>query len=110
MTSDASWHAMATQAVPAQWSCTVATDLADVGEWNDILLYRFLVLDAEDPSLDPVEIVRALRTEFMLQIAVFVFGGSPELRDELRLARADRFYERDQVSEVLPQFFHQYRW
>lgn len=110
MTSDPAWKAVVSQMVPAEWSCTVATDLTEVGEWNDILLYRFLVLDAEDSSFDPAEIVRALRTEFMLQIAVFVFGGSADLRDELRLARADRFYERDQVATVLPQFFTQYRW
>lgn len=88
----------------------VVTDLASLGEWNDVLLYRFLVLDADDPGIDGVEVVTQLRTELMLQIAVFSFGGSSALRDDLRLARADRFYDRDQVRQILPRIFSQYAW
>lgn len=89
---------------------TVAADLDLVGDWNDILLHRFLVLDAADEALDAVGLVERIRMEFMLQIAVFCFGGGAPLRDALRLARADRFYERGDIGRVLPEFFGQYAW
>lgn len=110
MTTDAAFQAAVEASTPEEWSVQVVTDLASLGEWNDVLLYRFLVLDADDPEIDGVEVVTQLRTELMLQIAVFSFGGSPALRDDLRLARADRFYDRAQVAEVLPRFFSQYAW
>ncbi len=88
----------------------VVTDLAEAGEWSDILLHRFIILDSDDPGIDAVDTVVRLRTDLMLQVAVFSFGGSVAQRDELRLARADRFYERSQVGQVLPQFFAQYGW
>ncbi|MHB1529645.1 MAG: hypothetical protein ACYDDA_00625 [Acidiferrobacteraceae bacterium] len=110
MTSDPAFRVSVEETIPEGWSMQVVTDLADVGEWNDILLHRFIILDSDDPGIDAVDTVVRLRTDLMLQVAVFSFGGSVGQRDELRLARADRFYERSQVGQVLPQFFAQYGW
>ena len=110
MTSDPAFERTVRVCVPEDWSVVAVADLDVLGDWNDILLYRFLVLDADDSNVDAVETVRRLRTEFMLQIAVFCFGGAPALRDELRLARADRFYDHHAVGDVLPTLFGQYAW
>jgi hypothetical protein len=97
--------------VPADWEMVVATDLDQLGDWGEILLYRFLLLDLDEiDAFDPLDVIRAIRTEHMLQIAVFCFGGDSELRDEMRLARADRFFDRGEMVAVLPQFLNQYSW
>ncbi|MDA8390336.1 MAG: hypothetical protein M0Z76_06365 [Gammaproteobacteria bacterium] len=97
--------------VPADWQMRVVTNLDDVGGWSDILLYRFLLLDLDEvESFDPIDVIRVLRMEYLLQIAVFCFGGDADVRDEMRMSRADRFYERDQLVTVLPQFLAQYGW
>ncbi|MHB1515165.1 MAG: hypothetical protein ACYCVY_05530 [Acidiferrobacteraceae bacterium] len=110
VTSDPEFRASVEETIPKGWSMQVVTDLAEVGEWSDILLHRFIILDSDDPGIDAVDTVVRLRTDLMLQVAVFSFGGSVAQRDELRLARADRFYERSQVGQVLPQCFAQYGW
>ncbi len=110
VTSDPAFRASVEETIPKDWSMQVVTDLAEAGEWSDILLHRFIILDSDDPGIDAVDTVVRLRTDLMLQVAVFSFGGSVAQRDELRLARADRFYERSQVGQVLPQFFAQYAW
>lgn len=97
-------------ALPAGWEMAATTDLNEVGGWSEILLYRFLLLDLDETAFDPLEVMQTLRTELMLQTAVFCFGGSAGLRDAMRLARADRFFERDEIVRVLPQFLAQYGW
>lgn len=93
------------------WEMAVVTDLAELGEWNDILLYRFLLLDLDEiDSFDPLDVINLLRREYMLNIAVFCFGGEQDLIDEMRTARADRFFARDEMPERLPQFMEQYGW
>lgn len=94
-----------------EWDMVVVTDLEEIGDWHEILLHRFLLLDLDEiDAFDPLDVIRALRMEYMLQIAVFCFGGDRDLRDEMRLARADRFYERDEIVGMLPQFLAQYGW
>ena len=96
---------------PANWEMVVVTDLASLGDWNDILLFRFLLLDLDEvDAFDPLDVIREIRTQLMLQIAVFCFGGDGAMRDEMRMARADRFYERDETAAKLPQFLAQYAW
>ena len=96
---------------PTGWEMVAATDLASLGDWDDILLYRFLLLDLDEvDAFDPLDVIREIRTQLMLQIAVFCFGGDSAMRDEMRMARADRFYERDEIVAKLPQFLTQYGW
>ena len=96
---------------PEGWEMVVTTELAALGDWNDILLFRFLLLDLDEvDAFDPLDVIREIRTQLMLQIAVFCFGGDGPMRDEMRMARADRFYERDEIATKLPQFLAQYSW
>lgn len=95
----------------AEWEVVVITDLEELGDWNDILLYRFLLLDLDEAdAFDPLDVISLLRREYMLNIAVFCFGGEQDLVDEMRMARADRFFARDEIVERLPQFLEQYGW
>lgn len=95
----------------AEWEVVAITDLEELGDWNDILLYRFLLLDLDEAdAFDPLDVISLLRREYMLNIAVFCFGGEQDLVDEMRMARADRFFARDEIVERLPQFLEQYGW
>lgn len=111
MTRDEALLAQLRAQLTPGWELIPAVDLAALGEWNDILLYRFLLLDLDETdAFDPIDVMRAIRMEYMLQIAVFCFGGDRDVRDEMRLSRADRFYERTQIAQVLPEFLRQYGW
>lgn len=93
------------------WEVAAITDLDALGDWNDILLYRFVLLDLDEvDAFDPLDVISLLRREYMLNIAVFCFGGEPDLVDEMRMARADRFFGREEITEKLPQFLEQYGW
>ncbi len=111
MTSDTAIEARLGAEMPDGWEMMVVRSLEEVGDWVDILLYRFILLDLDaTQDFDPVEIIRDLRTEHMLQIAVFCFGGDPALRDEMRMNRADRFFERDEIVARVRSFLQQYGW
>jgi len=98
-------------ALPPNWEMTPTTDLAFVGDFAEILQHRFLLLDLDESSaFDPLEVLQELRVDLMLNLPVFCFGGSTGLRDEARLARADRFFERDEIVVRLPEFCRQYGW
>lgn len=98
-------------ALPPDWEMTPTTDLAFVGDFAEILQQRFLLLDLDETSaFDPLEVLRELRVNLMLNVPVFCFGGTPGLRDEARLARADRFFERGEIAAKLPEFCTQYGW
>jgi len=111
MTTDEGLRAAFKAQVPADWEMVSVTSLDDVGEWNEILLYRFLLLDLDEVTVfDPIDVIRTIRMEYLLQIAVFCCGGDSDTQDEMRRSRADRFYTRDQIVTMLPQFLAQYAW
>lgn len=111
MSRDAALLADLRAQTPEGWEMIVTTELGALGDWNDILLFRFLLLDLDEvDAFDPLDVIREIRTQLMLQIAVFCFGGDGALRDEMRMARADRFYERGEIAAKLPQFLAQYSW
>lgn len=99
-------------ALPAGWTLVESLDLGGLGEFQDILLYRFLLLDLDalDEDFDPQDVIRAVRMDMMLNLPIFCFGGSTDERDAARLNRADRFFERDEMVERLAQFCAQYAW
>ncbi len=110
-TADPAIEARLRAVVPEGWDMQVVQSLEEVGDWAEILLFRFILLDLDDPrDFDPLAVIRALRTEYMLQTAVFCFGGDAALRDEMRLNRADRFFERDEIVGRLESFLQQYGW
>lgn len=96
---------------PAEWEITQATALSELGEFHEILLHRFMLLDLDDQVMfDPIDVIREIRTELMLNIPIFCFGGSNELRDEARLNRADRFFDRAEIVEKMLLYCEQYKW
>ncbi len=109
--SDAVLREAVSQALPAGWQATFAQTVSEVGEFQDVLLHRFVLLDLDEAqAFDPVAIVEALRSEMMLNIPIFCFGGDPALRDAARLARADRFFERGELAARLPDWCEQFGW
>ncbi len=111
MTTDGALRERLMAQVPADWEMVVITSLEEAGGWDEILLYRFLLLDLDEAeAFDPIDVIRTLRMEYLLQIAVLCFGGDADTQDEMRLSRADRFYTREEIVTVLPQFLAQYAW
>lgn len=110
LSSDAVLGGLLREACPEGWSVTQAAALEELGGFADILQYRFLLLDLDDAAFDPLDVLDTLRGELMLNIAVFCLGGDSALRDAARLARADRFFGRDEAAEVLRRYCAQYGW
>lgn len=111
VTADPSTTEALRAVLPPDWEMTPTTDLAFVGDFAEILQQRFLLLDLDETAaFDPLEVLRELRVDLMLNVPVFCFGGTPALRDAARLARADRFFERGEVAAKLPEFCRQYGW
>ena len=94
-----------------EWSIEVVTDLETLGDWNEVLLYRFLLLDLDEiEAFDPLDVIRILRMEYQINIPVLCFGGDADIQDEMRLSRADRFFSRDEVRDRFVEFQRQYDW
>ena len=94
-----------------QWQIVVVTDLEAIGEWNEVLLYRFIILDLDEvDAFDPLDVIRELRMQFQINIPVFCFGGDSTIQDEMRMSRADRFFTQNQMLEMIPEFCRQYAW
>ena len=111
MASDPELRATVVTTTPEGWEMTEATDLDDLGDWQEVLLHRFMLLNLDDPEIeDPIGLIDTLRREYQLNIAIFCLGGSQERRDAARSARADRFFDRDTGLQRLPEFFAQFGW
>lgn len=111
MNSDAVLRQAVAEAIPEKWEMTEATDLEAFEEWQEILLHRFMLLNLEDPQISyPVEMIDQIRREYQLNIPIFCVGGSREMRDKARSARADRFFDREEGLQRLPEFFQQFAW
>lgn len=111
MTANRDVQAALAAQVGEGWEMVTVTDLDQIGDWHEILLFRFLLLDLDEvDAFDPLDVINVLRREYMLNIAVFCFGGDADIRDEMRMARADRFFDREEIVVRLPQFMQQYGW
>lgn len=97
--------------LPSGWEMAATTDLATLGGFQDILQFRFILLDLDDcEAYDPIDVIRQVRMELMLNIAIICFGGTPDVRDEARLSRADRFFEHAEIVDKMKLFCGQYGW
>lgn len=97
--------------LPAEWLMVETHDLGVIGEFQDVLQYRFILLDLDEyDAFDPLDMIRAVRMELMLNVPIFCFGGESDVRDEARLSRADRFFERAEILEKMKLFCQQYQW
>jgi len=110
LSSDEALAADLRGALAEGWEMTVATDVDALGGFEQILQYRFLFLDLDDAAFDPLATIAHLRRDLMLNIAIVCLGGSKDLRDAARRARADRFFERAEAVERMRQFCAQYGW
>jgi hypothetical protein len=110
MTHDAAMVERLRFAAAPGWELVAATELAELGGFAELLQYRFLLVDLDDASCDPVEVIRSVRTKLMLNLPIFGFGGSPEVCDAARIARADRLFSRAEIAEKLPAFCEQFGW
>jgi len=98
-------------ALPQGWEMVTTGELSDLGGFEEILQHRFLLLDLDEAeAFDPLEVLRELRVELMLNVPAFCFGGSAAQRDAARLARGDRFFAREEIVERLPAICGQYSW
>jgi len=111
MTANAQMIAAVEKLLPSDWQLSVVTDLEQIGEWNEVLLYRFLLLDLDEiDAFDPIDVIRQIRMQFQINIPVFCFGGDTDVQEEMRLARADRFFSQEELLLMLPEYFSQYAW
>ena len=100
------------QALPEGWQLLVTLDLDSLDSYAALLLYRFVFLDLDllTDDFDPQDVLRKIRMEWMLNVPVFCFGGSENEREEARLNRGDRFFERAEVAERVLQYCGQFGW
>lgn len=111
MSGDAPLAEALRAALPREWFLAETYALSDLGGFQNVLMHRFLLLDLDEVErFDPLEVLRELRMELMLNVPVFCFGGSPAVRDQARLARADRFFERGEIVARLPALCTQFDW
>lgn len=111
MTTDQAMIDRLSAMTPPTWAQVVCTDFEELGEWADVLLYRFILLDLDEWEIfDPLDVIRVLRMQYQINTPVFCFGGDEDIQDEMRLARADRFFGREEMVERLPEFLRQYDW
>ena len=111
MTTDQDMIERLLAVTPPEWKQVVCTDFDELGEWGDVLLHRFILLDLDEWEVfDPLDVIRVLRMQYQINTPVFCFGGDEDIQDEMRLARADRFFGRDEMVEKLPEFLRQYDW
>lgn len=99
------------ECTPDSWEMVAVTDLDEIGEWHEILLHRFILIDLDEVEVfDPLDVIRILRMQYQINTPVFCFGGDEDIRDEMRYARADRFFDREEMIGMLPRFLEQYAW
>jgi len=111
MSNDAALVAALRSRLPEGWTMIEATDLMDVGGIEDVLQNRFILLDLDvKDAFDPSEVLQQVRGDMMLNIAIFCFGGTPPAREQARRARADRIFERAEITGKLTAFCEQFGW
>lgn len=111
MSPDAALREELRAALPEGWECAEPLELDELGGFDAILLYRFLLLDLDgNETFDPLGVIRKVRMELMLNLPIICVGGHSEVRDQARLNRADRFFERPEAAKVMRLFCDQCNW
>lgn len=109
--ADAGMRARLEAALPEGWTLTVPAAGDALEDYAEVLQHRFVLLDLDEvESFDPIALIEKLRSELMLNVPIFCFGGDAPRRDAARLARADRFLEREDVADRVPRFCEQFAW
>lgn len=111
MTTDEALASALADALPEGWEIERTADLDALGGFAEILQFRFLLLDLDErEAFDPIALIRHVRMDLMLNLAILCFGGGAEVRNEARIQRADRFFERGEMIPRMRQFCEQYGW
>jgi hypothetical protein len=111
MSGDDALAAALRAALPENWQMVQTNDVNELGGFQEILQYRFILLDLDAGDFfDPLETIREVRMQLMLNVPIFCCGGDGAARDDARLARADRFFERAEMVGRMRQFCEQYEW
>ena len=92
------------------WRMLVVNGIDEAGDWSDVLLYRFIIMDLENGPPDPPEEIRRIRQELMINTPVFGVGGSDDIRGRARQEGGDRFFDRDQARAHLPDLLAAFGW
>ncbi|MDX1375749.1 MAG: hypothetical protein R3357_09320 [Burkholderiales bacterium] len=109
--TDAALRARLEAALPGGWTLTVPGGDDALDDFAEVLQHRFVLLDLDEAeAFDPIAVIEKLRSEMLLNVPIFCFGGDAARRDAARLARADRFFERAEIAGRLPQFCAQFAW
>ncbi len=93
-----------------EWEVEIVPSIDEIGEWSEILLYRFILVDLDAGPEDPGEEVRRIRQEYMVNTPVLCFGGDSDLRSRVRPQGADRIFDRDEVADRLPELMAAMGW
>lgn len=96
------------RALPESWRLSRARAIGEIGEFQDVLLHRFVLVDLD--SAGALEAIEEIRGEMMLNVPIFCLGGDAAARDAARRARADRFFGRDEITALLPKLCEQFAW
>lgn len=111
ITQDAGIEQVIQTHLPEGWAMNVISSLDGLGDWNEVLLHRFVLLDLDEvDAFDPLDIIRTIRMKYMINIPVFCFGGDQDIQDEMRISRADRFFTREELPARLEGFFAALGW
>jgi len=108
LTADEALGERLEQALPQSWKISRVRRIGELGEFQEVLLHRFVLLDLDAPGA--LETIGEIRGDMMLNIPIFCLGGDQARRDAARLARADRFFARDEIAAMLPKLCQQFAW
>lgn len=103
-------HALRARLAPG-WEMIEALDIDAVGGFADVLQLRFVLIDLDTgDARGAIDAIARIRTELMVNVPIFCFGGDAAARGEARMSGADRLFERDTLVERLPEFCVQFGW
>lgn len=77
--------------VPSGWEVVETLDLDSIGDLAEVLQLRLALIDLDESDVfDPVDAIKCIRAELMVNVPIFGFSGTPTDRDAARMAGADR--------------------
>jgi hypothetical protein len=97
-------------AAAGEWKVTVVPVIDEVGDWSQILLYRFIFFDLDHNGEEAAQQVERLRMQHMVNVPAFGVGGTQEQRDEARKAGCDRFFDRADAEPELAALQESLGW
>lgn len=110
MTTDPDLLGAIRTALPEAWQVRQAASFDAIGDFDEVLQHRYLVLDLDATAFDPLEIIREARVELMLNIPIFGFGGDAGMRAAALQGRADRCFDRSAIADRVAAYCIEFGW